>query len=59
MTRCELCKKETDILLTIEKRKKEYLVCRECLEKCIYQERRKTYKKIKKYDRSKKWEKKK
>ena len=44
MTRCELCKKETDILLTIEYKNKEYQVCRECLEKSIYKKRKKELK---------------
>lgn len=48
MIKCQICKKETDIVLTIEKKNKEYLVCRECLEKSIYQERRKYIRKQKK-----------
>ena len=38
-----------------EKKKKEYLVCRECLEKSIYQERRRLHSKIKKENRRSRW----
>lgn len=36
---CIKCNKYTDQLFTIEKKNKEILVCRECLEKEIYKER--------------------
>lgn len=45
---CAKCNKYTDELFTIDKRNKEYLVCKECLEKNIYKERRRI---IKKYGR--------
>lgn len=42
--KCEKCKKETQQLFTLEKNKKELLVCSKCLEKSIYKERRKLLK---------------
>lgn len=50
MIKCQICKKETDILLTAEKKNKEYKVCRKCLEEIIYNQRRKE---LKKWNRSK------
>lgn len=44
---CIKCNKYTDELFTIEKKNKEYLVCRSCLEKEIYKERKKIMKKYK------------
>ena len=44
---CGKCNKYTEELFTIDKKNKEYLVCRSCLEKEIYKERKKTMKKYK------------
>lgn len=44
--KCEKCKKETQELFILEKKKKDLMVCSKCLEKSIYKERRKIIKKL-------------
>lgn len=44
--KCEKCKKATNQLFTLEKRKIDLMVCSKCLEKSIYKERRKLLKQV-------------
>lgn len=46
--KCEKCKKETNQLFTLEKRKIDLMVCSKCLEKSIYKKRRKLLKQVEK-----------
>lgn len=45
MNKCQLCKEETDVLFTVNKKNKEYQACRKCLEEIIYKQRKKVLKK--------------
>lgn len=47
--KCEKCKKETKQLFTLEKNKKDLMVCSKCLEKSIYKKRKRNLKKCRRY----------
>lgn len=44
--KCEKCKKNTKELFTLERRKRDLMVCSRCLEKSIYKERKKILKQV-------------
>lgn len=44
--KCEKCKKDTKELFTLERKKRDLMVCSRCLEKSIYKERKKILKQV-------------